>query len=295
VTRFLPSLLRSPQGKETVPDNSQSVEVLGPHDEYVSHTHPARARKLINQGKACILSTKPFIIKMRGVPERTYVMGTKKFIKPTNFTELFREEKDIWVQNVGKTQISMQFEPSPGRIVSVCIPRTKDPFNLSTRVSWDALRNSTDFKIMINRRPARLIIMSYDEVEAYFKTKAKNNKTSVDEEMAVSFEKQTALMEHTAYVAPEDAEVKTLAQMEREAEESAEEEDAISPRLVGLLNRYDKDLPKEDQISVAELKDELEVMADELTPADWDYIQSLAPKSIKNWAQKLRNPESEVE
>ena len=39
----------------------------------------------------------------------------------TNFTEYFRTERDVYVQNRSNTQVSMQFETFPGRIESVLL------------------------------------------------------------------------------------------------------------------------------------------------------------------------------
>lgn len=265
-----------------------SVKVLGPNNEFISYTHPARARKVLGQGKAFILSTNPFIIKMIGVnSERKVPMQVKKS-QIVNFTELFREEKDVWLQNLGKTQISLQFETAPGRIASVCLPRTKKPFNLSSRVPFSAIKSSMDLRIILNRRPARLQILTVEQAMEYFAERAKEYGTTVEEEVEKAFDEQTALMDHVAYVAPENMVVKSIEEQVKEAEASNDPQDVVSPRVIGLISQADVDQKPEERMGVRELKEELEVMEDDLTLADLDYIINLAPTSIQKWAAKVK-------
>lgn len=69
----------------------------------------------------------------------------------TNFTEYFREERDVYVQNKSNTQVSLQFETSPGRIESVLIPRDKKPLNLTQIVPFTAIKASVDLRKKIGR------------------------------------------------------------------------------------------------------------------------------------------------
>lgn len=275
-------------------DIKHQVKVLGPNNEFVSYTHPARARKLIGQGRAFVLSTTPFIIKMKGDnSERKVPMQKKSHI--INFTEMFKEEKDIWVQNLGKTQISLQFETAPGRIASVCVPRTKAPFHLSARIPFAAIKSSMDLRIMLNRRPARLQILTQDEAMEYFAERAKDLGTSAEEEAEKAFDQHTALMEHIAYTAPETEKPKTVEELVKEAEANATEEDAVNPRVIGLIQQADPSQKDGEKMAIRELKEEFEVLEDELTAGDLDYIINLAPKSIQKWAMQVKSARFPVE
>lgn len=283
-------------------DSKHSVKVVGPNKEFVSYTHPARARSLLSRGKAFILTTNPFTIQMKGRimngdnSERKDAMQNQKR-SYVSFTELFREEKDLWVQNISKTQISLQFMTSPGVYVGRCLPRTRKPINLSQFVSFDAIKNSNDLKTILNRRPAKLQILTEEEAMNVFKELAKANDTSMEEELEKAFEEQTMLMDH---IVPESSEhvskehdlkgmKQVAANMGNLPEEEDDTEDMVTPRVVGLLEQAADDAPDGEKISVRALKEELEVIQDELTRADIEYIMIHAPKSIKKWAANMKD------
>lgn len=273
--------------------NQLSVKVLDSGDSFESYTHPANARKLVSAGSAFILSTTPFVIKLRGVhSERKSKMIKSKIV--TNFTEMFKEETDIWVQNVGGTQISMQFVSPGGQVAAVLIPRSKKPFNLSTYVPFSALKNSRDLRQILNRRPARLIPLTTLEVDAYFEKLAKDRKSSVEHEIEQAFLEQSALMEHRAYVEPETEVPKPIAKQVKEAEAAVDPEEVVTPRIIGLIKSADKTQDASHRMGARQLKDELEVLVDEMTSADLDYIIQLAPKSVSKWAASLLASKPEV-
>lgn len=99
-----------------------------------------------------------------------------------NFTEYFREEKDVWVQNIGRTLISLEFDTGNGNKIGRCIPLIADPINLSREVPWDAIKNSADFRKMVMRQPRILRLLTSEEAEAFFAQRAaKKNMYIVDQ------------------------------------------------------------------------------------------------------------------
>jgi hypothetical protein len=286
------------------PDPNNQVRVLGPSNEYVSTTHPARARKLIHRGKAYIISNNPFTIKMRGKivggdnTEREKAMSNPKS-KYVNFVEYFKEEKNVWVQNISKTQISLEFPISPGVVMGRCIPRTKKPVNLSQYVSWEAIKNSTGLKTILNRRPAKLLLLTEEEAMAYYDEQAQMYNTTREEELDKAFEEVTMLMDH---VVPESSETERkdhdLERMKAKLEAGNDEEpeteeddpqDVLTPKVVGLVAEAGEDVPQAERKGARELKEELEVIEDELTRADLEHLANFAPKSIQKWANGLLN------
>ena len=279
-------------------DIKHSVKVLGASKEFVSWTHPARARALLAKGRAFILSTKPFVIGLKGRvleganPEKEKTMVTKR--KYTSFTDLFKIETDIWVQNISKTQISLNFMTATGISTGICIPRSRKPFNLSQWVSWDAIKGSNDLKIIINRRPAKLLVLTDKEAQAVFKSMADANSTSMEDEMDRAFEEQSMLLNH---IVPETAESveadRELEAMKRQAAGLEQEpdlddpQDIVTPKVIGLIEQTGDDVPQAERMRVGDLKEELELLADDFTTADFEYIRLHAPKSIKKWAAQL--------
>ena len=215
-----------------------------------------------------------------------------------SFTELFKTESDIWVQNISKTQISLQFMTAPGVYVGRCLPRSRKPINLSQFVSFDAIKNSNDLKTILNRRPAKLQVLTEEEAMAIFQELADANKTTIDDEIEKAFEEQSMLMDHIVPEISEESDKEhNLAAMKKVAanagnlpdeEDEVDAQDVVTPRVVGVIEQASPDTPAPDKLSVRALKEELEVMEDDLTRADIDYILIHAPKSVKRWAANLQ-------
>lgn len=263
---------------------AKKVIVIGPHGEFVSHTHPAKARKLVASGKAFILENTPFKIKLREATERTEEMP-KRVI---NYTQLFKEEKDIYIQNVGKTQVSIGFEVAPGRTDSVCLPRTRKPFNLTSRIPWAAIKGSMDLRILLNRRPANIALLSEEEYLEYYKNMAKQKGTTMEQEIEEAFEHHSALMDRRAFTVDEDSTPKTIeeARADQEAAVADDPEEQITPSVIGLMQRIEPGAPAAEKLGIYELIEELEVLGDDLTSADCDYIEAKGTAKVKKWIRE---------
>ena len=118
---------------------------------------PARARILVREHSAVWITNDPPTIRLtsdRSISMQPQVQTKKTTI--VNWTEYFREEKDIFVQNIANAQISLSFETSPGHIQGFLVPHTRDPFNLTQHIPFEAIKKSADFRRMLNRRPPAL-------------------------------------------------------------------------------------------------------------------------------------------
>lgn len=263
-------------------DLPERIVVIDQNNKYISHTHPARVRKLLKQGRAEVFSIEPFSVRLKG--ERGKIM------KPvTNFTKYFSgEERDVYVMNVSNTQVSMQFETSPNHFDFVLIPRTRRPFNLTQHIPFGAIKQSTDLRRLVNRRPPALQLLTAEEFEAYYDKLAVANGTSRDEEINIALELQANLMDKRA-VAKEEVKPKTIDELKNERAEdpsSAAEEQPL-PRVIGLCAQVGPHLEKEEKLSAGEMMSELEAIEDELRPTDYEYIASNGfHPSIKKWANK---------
>ena len=69
-----------------------------------------------------------------------------------NFTEYFKEEHDVWVMCLIPGQVAINFEVSPGHQTVFCVPNTGDPYNLTQRFPWDAIKRSTDLRHFVAGR-----------------------------------------------------------------------------------------------------------------------------------------------
>src|SRR5579863_975338 len=125
-----------------------SVYVLDSEDSPCAPCSSARARVLVRDGEAKWVSTDPPTIKLRRSIKTPEIWGSK--VPIVNWTDFFKEEKDIYVQNVANAQISLQFEVAPGHTQGFLVPHTRDPFNLTQHVPFAAVKSSADFRKMLN-------------------------------------------------------------------------------------------------------------------------------------------------
>lgn len=97
-----------------------------------------------------------------------------------NFTELFREEREIWIKSLVPGQVSLSFETGQGREAHVLVPYSGDPVCLTDQVPFSAIKTSTDLRKLCNPRrqgngglkPAALLLMTAEQAEEHFRKKA---------------------------------------------------------------------------------------------------------------------------
>ncbi len=269
---------------------SERVSVLNQKNKHISYVHPARARKLLKKGKAETFSTKPFTIKLKGEKRG------KKMVAITNFTEYFRgDDRDVYVRNVCNNQVSLQFEISTGRTEHVLIPKTRDPFNLTQHVPFDAIKRSTDIRKLVNRRPPALELLTSEEYEKYYEGLAKRKGTSKEEEIIRALELQTSLMERRPPVSDDKPKSMDDIKKERTDNDEVDEEQPL-PRIIGLCSQVGAKVEKDQKLNANEMMNELESMESELRPTDFEYIASNGYyKIVKKWANKRYSETSESE
>jgi hypothetical protein len=91
-----------------------------------------------------------------------------------NWLKFFQDEKDIWVQNISATQLSMQFEIAPGQSAGVLIPIGPDPVCLTQEVPFESIKKSMDFRRFLNKVPSVMKLMTEDQVSQYYAEKARS-------------------------------------------------------------------------------------------------------------------------
>ena len=260
-----------------------SIPVLGPDNNVLSYTHPARARKLVKNGNAVVVGTRPFIVRLKRDPRED------KMTKPaiiTNFTEYFKTERDVYVLNKSNTQVSLQFETFPGRIEGVLLPKAKKPINLTQLVPFSAIKGSLDIRKMVNRRPPALVLLSEAEYLAYYDKLAEKRGTSRADEIDDAAQYQSDLQGKRTFTNPTP---KGRTTIEEEADERKnkplEPDEKVTARVVGLCANVGDDIDEKDRMGAREMLEELRDM--ELTSADLEYLLGHGYyKSVKNFAQK---------
>lgn len=211
----------------------------------------------------------------------------------TNFTEYFREERDVYVQNKSNTQVSLQFETSPGRIDSVLIPRDKKPLNLTQMVPFKAIKESVDLRKMVNRTPPVLVLLSEAEFLAYYENLAAQAGVPAEAVIAEAHKTQRDLQDKRIFTNPDPRSRKTLdEEAEERKDEPADPQDKVTARIVGLCNSVGDDIPEKDRMSANDMLEEIKDLdqGQALTRADLEYLQGHGYyKAVKNWATATYN------
>lgn len=264
------------------------VMVVDKNNKFLSYTHPAKARKLLNEERAVIFKTNPFIIKLMGPKDGRKKMNVQSMI---SFTDFFKDEKDIYIQNLSNTQVQFQCEIAAGRVKNVIIPRTRKPYNLTQRVSFNAIRESVDFRSLFDRNPPVIRIISEEDYMNYYKDLASRNNTSIDAEIAEANNLQLGIMDRKIN---EDAPVPKTIDDTRSLSETDDGtlpiESQVHPRIASLCAQVSPDVDDDLKMKANDFKDELEIIEDELKSTDFEYLLSHGYyKSIRNWASKKFN------
>lgn len=267
--------------------STQNITVLDSNNCFLSYTTPAKARKLLKAGKVSVFNQDPFTIKMKGDGETTMV---KKTVKKgfsgsvlTSFSTFFSEEKDIYIQNLGSTNISLEFRGMAGNIY-VSIPKTRKPMNLTQYVPFQVLAESPDFRRLVNRNPPIIRLMTEEEYVAYYEDLASKYNTTIEEEIRKANDILESLM-----LKKKPALQELQAEMQQKIEAKEKELTKIeepNSRVVGLCARADKD-NGDSRLSEREFLEELEMLEGTLTANDYEFLMSKGSyKNIKKYAQK---------
>jgi hypothetical protein len=273
------------------------VIVLDSNGCFLENTHPAMARKLLKEGQAKIYAREPFAIQLNRSVEspNRQLRNQETMSQIQNYTEFFKEERDIYIQNISGCQVSVTFQTGPGQFESYLFPNTKDPVNLTRFVPFQAVKNSHDLRKLLNRVPPALLILSETEFNAYFSHQATKSGVTVDQALEAAEQRRSAVQNHTPLAdAPDPIKLHEVVEDGKHLGErkivrsletvSAEEE--INPRVLNLCLQVNPALTDQQKMTAAQLLSELDVMGD-LTLIDWEYVRSHGfYKSVKNLAKK---------
>lgn len=103
-----------------------------------------------------------------------------------NWTEFWREERDIYVQNLQPSNFVIEFRLPNGNYTSISIPASPDPVNLTSMVSFQDLKQSVDVRKAFNARNREtgqryLRIMEEEEYRAFFEQRARAMNITAEE------------------------------------------------------------------------------------------------------------------
>lgn len=226
-----------------------------------------------------------------------------------NFTEYFKIERDVYVQNISNAQLSLEFNMGEGRVEGFTIPASRDPINLTQHIPFQAIKNSMDFRKLLSRRPPVLTLLDQKEYEAYFakKAKARNMLTpegdpDVDAAIDASEERRRrtsdkhmreTITDHTPDPIHEVVEKGTgpggaarFGERQRVSpSEMVAEDEVINPRVLHLCNQVKAEVEDHERMPASELLEALQEIPS-LRLDDYEHIRAHGYyKSVKKWAK----------
>jgi hypothetical protein len=217
-----------------------------------------------------------------------------------NWTEFFKEEKDIYVQNIANAQISLEFIISPGQTQGFTVPQTRDPFNLTQHIPWNAIKGSADFRRMLNRRPPALLLLTEAEFQEYYAKKAANSGKSAAQwqsEMDAAETRRQGIQNRTAIenidkpkpiheVTKQGTGLFGDAAKEVRSTDVATEDEIINPRVLHFCHQVNNQIPDAEKMKAHDLLNNLQTLEGELKLDDYEYIRSHGHwKTVKTWAK----------
>jgi len=277
---------------------TKTIPVLDIDNRFLSNTTPAKARMMLKADKASVFQNDPFILRMNGEVGDNTMSRTKKqrthsdFIQ--NFTRYFSEEKEVYVQNLSATNISLTLS-GQGEVTYISIASTRRPMNLTQYADIQLIKQSSDFRRLVNRNPSILRLMTEEEYEDYYEKLANENGTTIQQEMRLGHEVHDILMGKRR---PNTSELQQ--EMDKKLEDK--EEMLLNPkepdsRVVGLCAMADKDMDEGQRVSSRDFIERLESLAPELDDDDWEFISTKGVyPTVKAFARKqLDGPDGEDE
>lgn len=210
-----------------------------------------------------------------------------------NFTEYFKEEKEIYIQNVFNGQVSLQFGRGDESI-SFLLTRKRDPIVLTNHVPFKMIAASTDFRKTLNRTPSLVRLLNEKEYSDYYKSKAKAEKVSVDAAIQKA-ETERATIKSKVVEAP-----KTTAPADEPAPDDIEDpvsaEETINGRVIHLCHQASAQIPAADRMKPADLLASLKELQGEFKMDDYEYVLAhTGNKSIHSWARGCQKDLTGVE
>lgn len=264
-----------------------NIPVLDINNQFLSYTNPAKARILTRKGKAKVFCRNPYMLQLLGEVGENEMSNIRSSSQHSrlilNFTKYFKEEREVYIQNLTDTQISMTFR-GQGEEYHKIIPRTRKPYNLTQDVPFYLIKMSTDFRRIVNRNPPALRLLEEEEFVEYYEKQAERNGTSFDTEFGKALDIANRLQNKQEL--PSDRMQRENNQKLEERIEELEKPVELLPQIIGLCARASKDQGAQ-RVQAGDFLDDLEMLAPKMTLEDWEFVQTKGVyKTVKNYAAK---------
>lgn len=216
-------------------------------------------------------------------------------MKVESFTEFFREEKDIYIQNISGCVISMIFGSGKEQEY-FSLKNISDPVVLTNHIPFSKIKESTDFRKMVTADPPRVLILDKAEYDKYYTVKQDAAGKSADLLKREAEKERTQFQQRTEKVddkspAPihkviEDGKLPGEKKIVQPLDIVTEGEE-INPRILGICQKVSRQIPQNEWPNATTILTELKVVAEtqKMAVEDFDYIRANVPyKSVRKWA-----------
>ena len=222
---------------------------------------------------------------------------------PRNFTEYFKTERDVYIQNVSNAQLSLEFHFGDGRVEGFTVPPGRDPINLTQFIPFVGIKNSMDFRKMLSRRPAALQLLDEEQYTAFYSSKAMQmNLPDADAAIDAAEERRRRVADKTLRENVTDRTPEKIHEVtesgtgpngmprfgERQRvtpSETFSEDEVINPRVLHLCNQVKAEIEEAERMPANELLFALQDLPI-LTMDDYEHVRSHGfYKTVKKWAK----------
>jgi hypothetical protein len=221
-----------------------------------------------------------------------------------NFSSYFKDEKEVFIQNVAEAQVTVAFDGTNGHAENYLFPNSRDPINLSDYIPFNIIKGSLDLRKMLGRKPQALTILSEEEYKAYYTKKAISNELftkdtkgkkvpDINAAIKLADEKRQGVQ---AKLPLADAKApKPIRHVDEDGEEENDDidhkqafmDDIVNPKILHLCNQVNTGLADKEKMSASELLSELADIESRLKITDYEYVINHGYyKSVKNYAKK---------
>lgn len=256
---------------------------------FLDSTRKGKARKLLKSGKAVMLAKDPPFIQLRKTVSVKEKEG-KKMSMVKSIDQYFREQAEIYIQNISGGVVSLTFYENDGRVEPFSLPNDRRPVRLTDYIPKEIVIKSPDFRKLIMRRPPAIRLLSDEEYYKTIKTIATETGKDVEKVVDEISEKLTKVQTHTEMKIREEDEIKMV---EQEVSDSikdgteldipGEADSGISPRVLQLVGNCSKQA--ELRMKADDALAELATL--NLSIEDLNYIVSNCDyKTVVVWAKK---------
>lgn len=177
-------------------NENATVMVVDHYRQYVGKVTPAVARRALKERRVRVWKKDPFIIQLppgeTSLPsfnaERTHMNPSTTNLNDrrggyiANWLQFFSVERDIWIQNLTATQLSMSFEIAQGVQEGFLVLPGLNPVCITQSIPFEAIKRSSEFRRFANAQPSVMRVMTQEQALEYYEQQARMSGAFVPDE-----------------------------------------------------------------------------------------------------------------